>query len=55
MDLLREAANAHAEGAAAHEARLQAHVEAVRALVDPFQFLALGHSILQGLMAFLLV
>jgi hypothetical protein len=30
-------------------------VLSVRALVDPFEFLALGHSILQGLMAFLLV
>jgi hypothetical protein len=30
MDLLREAANAHAEAAAAHEAKLQAEVAAAR-------------------------
>jgi hypothetical protein len=30
-------------------------VLSVRALVDPFEFLALGRSVLQGLMAFLLV
>jgi hypothetical protein len=30
IDLLREAANAHAEAVAAHEARLQAQVEAAQ-------------------------
>jgi hypothetical protein len=30
-------------------------VLSVRALIDPLEFLALGHSVLQGLMAFFLV
>jgi hypothetical protein len=35
--------------------RMIGRVLLVRALVDSFEFIALGHSVLQGLMAFLLV
>jgi hypothetical protein len=35
--------------------RMIGRMLSVRALVDSFEFIALGHSVLQGLMAFLLV